>query len=131
MSTTKTYTIFGPSDTLQKLGEMLSRETKPKFLYKYNSTETADEIYVCVYEEYHILLNTSICLTCILEYSKKSTKVVLLSTGGKTGFSGTFTDDDPSIETKVVDFIFDYTRRFGLTIQENKKDEVKEEKTTP
>ncbi|MEX0771721.1 MAG: hypothetical protein WEB89_00925 [Balneolales bacterium] len=128
MSTTKKYTIFGPSETLQKLGGMLTDETNPKFLYKYNSAETNDEIFVNVYEEHHILLNTNICLTCILEYSKKSTKVVLLSTGGKTGFSGGFSDDDPSIVTKVTEFIFDYTRRFGLTIQEN-QDKTEEAKT--
>lgn len=119
MSTTKTYTIFGPSETLQKLGKMLNEETKPKFLYSYNSSDSQDQIYVGVYEEHHILLNTNICLTCILEYSKKSTKVVLLSTGGKTGFSGGYTDDDPSIVTKVTEFILDFTRRYGLTIQEN------------
>ncbi|MEX1122143.1 MAG: hypothetical protein WED82_08430, partial [Balneolales bacterium] len=113
--------IFGPSETLQKLGVMLTNETKPKFLYKYNSSETKDEIFVCVYEEHHILLNTNICLTCILEYSKKSTKVVLLSTGGKTGFSGGFTDDDPSIVTKVTDYILDFTKRFGLTIKEDQE----------
>ncbi|MEX0686307.1 MAG: hypothetical protein WD267_00295 [Balneolales bacterium] len=126
MSTTKTYTIFGPSDTLQKLGVMLTNETKPKYLYSYNSSESEDQVYVGVYEEHHILLNTNICLTCILEYSKKSTKVVLLSTGGKTGFSGGFTDDDPSIVTKVTDYILDFSRRFGLTIQE-KQEESKTE----
>lgn len=128
MSSTKTYTIFGPSETLQKLGVMLSNETKPKFLYKYDSSDSNDEVYVCVYEEHHILLNANICLTCILEYTRKSIKVVLLSTGGKTGFSGGFTDDDPSIVTRVTDFILDYTKRYGLTIQEN-QEKPKEAKT--
>ncbi|MEX0929193.1 MAG: hypothetical protein WD266_04230 [Balneolales bacterium] len=126
MSTTKTYTIFGPSDTLQKLGAMLNDETKPKFLYSYKSSESHDEVFVGVYEEHHILLNTNICLTCILEFSKKSTKVVLLSTGGKTGFSGGYTDESASIESKVIDFILDFTRRFGLTIQENQAETYKE-----
>lgn len=82
---------------------------------------------VAVYEEYDKQINSSITLTCVFETSPQHNKILLKKTGGRMGFRGSSISDQQSVEKIVMDFIFDYSKRFGLTVQEERVSDVKEE----
>lgn len=118
MSTAEKYIVYGPFDTLKRLSPALVDETKPKHAYTYQSDEAF--ISVAVYEEAQKLMNTSTGLTCIIELSGKSLKIEIITTGGRTGFRGSASETEIPITEQIKDFILDFTKRFGLTIQENR-----------
>lgn len=127
MHTAESYVIFGPGVTLNKFIPTLSDEISPKFLYKYESQQTGDSVFVFVFEEQKKVTNESQCLTLVVESSEKSIKLALMPSGGRTGFRGGSSDGEPPIYDRVKDFILDFTKRFGLTIQEIKEEEVSQE----
>lgn len=127
MSSAEKYIVYGPSDTLLRFGPALIEETKPK--HSYAAEKDTLSVYVAIYEDTQKLLNTSTGLTVIFEKSDKSLKIELIATGGRTGFRGSAADSEVPITEVVKDFILDFTKRFGLTIQENKpvEEEAEEE----
>lgn len=127
MQKAESYVILGPSVTLHKFIPSITDETSPKFLYKYESEETGESVYVFVFEEQKKVTNESQCLTLVVESSERSVKIELMPSGGRTGFRGGSTDGEPPVYDQVKDFILDFTKRFGLTIQDNKQEEVSEE----
>jgi len=97
---------------------------EPKYLYEYKSSETKDEVHVAVYEEYEKQINSSVTLTCIIEYTGKQTRFELKKTGGRMGFRGSSLDEEKrTIDDEVTDFILDFSKRFGLTVQQEKEQE--------
>ncbi len=125
MSTAEKYIVYGPSDTLLRFGPTLVDETSPK--HSYSAETDGLNVTVAVYEDTQKLMNTSTSLTVIFEMSGKSLKIEIVATGGRTGFRGSSADTEVPITETVKDFILDYTKRFGLTIQENKPVEESEE----
>ncbi|HEX6981348.1 MAG TPA: hypothetical protein VF181_01175 [Balneolaceae bacterium] len=106
----------------------LFNSIEPKYLYKYESSETPDEVHVAVYEEYEKQINASVTLTCIAEFTGKQSRFELKKTGGRMGFRGSSLDEEKrTIDDEVTDFILDFSKRFGLTIQEEKEQEESEE----
>ena len=128
MQTAESYVIFGPLDALDKMIPSLTEETSPKFYYKHDTGDERNTVVVCVYEKQKKVTNETDALTTIIEYSGKSVKVQLMPLGGRTGFRGGASDGEPPVYDEVKDFILDFTKRFGLTIQENKEEEETEEK---
>ncbi len=127
MQTAESYVILGPSVTLHKFLPSITDETSPKYLYRYESEQTGDSVHVFVFEEQKKVTNESHCLTLVVESSDKSIKVELMPSGGRTGFRGGSADGEPPVYDQVKDFILDFTNRFGLTIQDNKQEEVSNE----
>lgn len=127
MNSHTTYLVFGPSATLKRMALKLFSESEPKFLYSKNFEEIQSEFHIAVYEEYEKQINSSVTLTCIFETSPKSNKIVLKKTGGRMGFRGSSLNEERNVESNVIDFIFDFAKRFGLTIQEELISETKEE----
>lgn len=121
------YIIFGPVTSLKQMGAKLFKSLEPKFLHHYTSTTNHDEIFVAVFEEYDKQINSSITLTVVFEKLANQNNIHLKKTGGRMGFRGSAMGETKSIETEVIDFIFDYTKRFGLTIQEENVIKDKEE----
>lgn len=128
MRTVSKYLVFGPSDTLHRMPDQLFKEIEPKYLYKYESSKHDDLVFVAVYEEYEKQINASVTLTCVIECSGKQNKFELKKTGGRMGFRGSSLDEEKrTIDDDVTDFILDFSKRFGLTVQEVKETKSEEE----
>jgi hypothetical protein len=103
-------------------------EIEPKYLYKYDSSDHDDVVHVAVYEEYEKQINASVTLTCIITFTGKGIRYELKKTGGRMGFRGSSLDEEKrTIDDEVVDFVLDFAKRFGLTVQEEKEVESEEE----
>jgi hypothetical protein len=118
MSTVTKYLVYGPSDTLRRLPAKLFELHEPKFLYEYNSSANNDKVYVAVYEQFEKQINATITLTCIIECINSHNRIEMKKAGGRMGFRGSSLSEDKSIEANVVDFIMDFSKRFGLSLQE-------------
>lgn len=127
MNSHTTYLVFGPTGTLKKMASKLFAEHEPKFLYERTFEELKTDFSVAVYEEYEKQINSSVTLTCIFEHNPKGNKIVLKKTGGRMGFRGSSLSEERNVETNVTDFIFDFSKRYGLTVQEEQITDQKEE----
>lgn len=127
MNSHTTYLVFGPTATLKRMATKLFAEHEPKFLYTRPFEQLQTELFVAVYEEYEKQINSSVTLTCIFENSPKLNKIVLKKTGGRMGFRGSSLSEERNVESNVIDFVFDFSKRFGLTVQEELISEQPEE----
>ena len=118
MSTVTKYLIYGPQSTLRRMTPKLLESVEPKFLYKYQSPANNDEIFVAVYEQFEKQINATITLTCIIECTAKQNRVELKKAGGRMGFRGSSLSEEHNIEAEIVNFIMDFSKRFGLSLQE-------------
>ncbi|TYP94102.1 hypothetical protein LX73_1827 [Fodinibius salinus] len=125
MATVSKYIVYGPADTLRRMPNQLFDKIEPKYLYNYSSSETSDEVHVAVYEKYEKQINASVTLTCIIEFTGKQNRFELQKTGGRMGFRGSSLDDEKqTIDDEVTDFILDFGKRFGLTVQRENEEET-------
>ena len=131
MSTVTKYLLYGPNQTLRRLPAKLFEQSEPKFLYEYKSSTGDDEIFVAVYEQYEKQLNATITLTCIIECTNSYNRIEMKKAGGRMGFRGSSLSEEKNIESVVIDFIMDYSKRFGLSLQEevDKKEDEEENPT--
>ncbi len=128
MKSVSKYLIFGPADTLRRIPANLFKSEEPKYLYTYESSANSDSVHVAVYEQYEKQINASVTLTCIIECTGKETRIEIKKTGGRMGFRGSSLDEEKrTIDDEVIDFILDFTKRYGLTVQEVKEEEETEE----
>ncbi|MEX0844731.1 MAG: hypothetical protein WD022_05595 [Balneolaceae bacterium] len=127
MNSHTTYFVFGPTATLRRMSSKMFKEHPPKFLYEYSPENSSETIYVAVYEEYEKQINSSVTLTCILESLGKHNKIVLKKTGGRMGFRGSSLSEERNVESNVIDFILDFSKRHGLTLQEEQPPRETEE----
>jgi hypothetical protein len=118
MSTVTKYLVYGPPSTLRRLPAKLLEQNEPKFLYTYDAPTGDDQIYVAVFEQYEKQINATITLTCIIECNNTFNRIEMKKSGGRMGFRGSSLSEEKSIEADVVDFIMDYSKRFGLSLQE-------------
>lgn len=126
MSTVTKYLVYGPNDTLRRLPLKLFEQHEPKYLYKYSATEGNDQIFVAVYEQFEKQINATITVTCIVECTKTHNRIEMKKAGGRMGFRGSSLSEERNVESDLVDFIMDFSKRFGLSLQE----ELEEDKTT-
>lgn len=112
------YLVYGPNDTLRRLPVKLLDALEPKYLYTYKPSSHKDEIYVAVYEQFEKQINATITLTCVIECTAAQTRIELKKAGGRMGFRGSSLSEEKNIESDVVDFIMDFSKRFGLSLQE-------------
>lgn len=94
------------------------KELSPKYTYRYVSMAEKDEVDVFVFEEYQRQINSSTSLTVVFEFSNKSMKIDLLPTGGRMGFRGSASETDRPAFDAMMDYITDFTNRYGLTMQD-------------
>lgn len=127
MSTVTKYLVYGPNDTLRRIPVKLFSDHEPKYLYTYKSDKNSDQIFVAVYEQFEKQINATITLTCVIECNARHTRVELKKAGGRMGFRGSSLSEEKNIEADVVDFIMDFSKRFGLSLQEEVEEESKEE----
>ncbi len=128
MSSVSKYLVFGPAGTLKRMPTQLFSSIEPKYSYKYESADNSDEVHVAVFEKYEKQINASVTLTCIIEFTGKQNRFVLKKTGGRMGFRGSSLDEEKrTIDDEVTDFILDFAKRFGLTVQQEQDQETEEE----
>jgi hypothetical protein len=130
MNSYRKFIIYGPSETLGRISELVTQETKPLHAYRYKAS-AADSLQVNIYEEHNKLLNSSTTINLILETSETSVKVTVYVTGGRTGFRGSMVGiepNEPQIQETIYDFLIDFAKRHGLAIQEHKVVETQEDK---
>jgi hypothetical protein len=119
MSVVRKFVIYGPVETIKRLNQTVIDGTSPTHYFNSDrSTSNGHYVDVCVYEEHQKLLNSSTSVTLILEYTGKSAVVEIISTGGRMGFRGSVPSADQSVFETVTDFVIDFSKRFGLTMQE-------------
>lgn len=127
MSTVTKYLVYGPNDTLRRLPLKLFEQHEPKYLYKYNATEGNDQVFVAVYEQFEKQINATITVTCIIECTKAHNRIEMKKAGGRMGFRGSSLSEEKNVESDLVDFIMDFSKRFGLSLQEEVDDNETEE----
>lgn len=118
MSTVTKYLVYGPQSTLRRMTPKLFESVEPKYLYQYSSPVNNDEVFVAVYEQYEKQINATITLTCVVECTAEQNRVELKKAGGRMGFRGSSLSEEHNIEADVVNFIMDFSKRFGLSLQE-------------
>lgn len=118
MSTLTKYFAYGPNDTLRRMAPKLFENLEPKYLYRYKSAQNNEEIFVALYEQYEKQINATVTLVCVFECTDKKNRIELKKAGGRMGFRGSSLSEEKSIESDVIDFIMDYAKRFGLSLQE-------------
>src|SRR5699024_10530300 len=125
MSSVSQYLIFGPSGTFERMPAQLFNSIKPKYTYEYTSESNKDEINAAIFEEYEKEINASVPLSCIIEFTGNQNRIVIKKTGGRMWFRGSSLNDEKrSIDDEVIDFILDFSKRFGLTVQKEEEQEA-------
>jgi len=127
MNSHTTYLVFGPTASLKRMSDKLFSDYAPKFLHTRTFETLQTKMDVAVYEEYEKQINSSVTLTCVFESTPQHNKIILKKTGGRMGFRGSSLSEQQSVEQSVMDFIFDFSKRYGLTVQEERVSDVKEE----
>src|SRR5690625_1786224 len=93
MSTVNKYMVYGPVNTHRRLPEKLFEQFEPKYLYKYEASESGDQIYVAVFEQYEKQINATSTLTCVMECTNTYNRVEMKKSGGRMGFRGSSLSD--------------------------------------
>lgn len=127
MSSINKLVIYGPSGTLKRMPPSLLEDIQPKYVYEPEGSDDSDTtIQVAVYEEYEKKINSSLTLTCIIESTPKHLRFELVTTGGRMGFRGSSLNEEQTIDDDVTDYILDFAKRYGLTVQEEETEEEEE-----
>lgn len=109
--------VYGPTDTLERMSKVILDASAPHYHYAVHSSDS-HAVHVMVYEEHNKLMNSSISVTLILHYTGTSVRADVVSTGGRMGFRGSNPEGETPLNEAVTDYILDYGKRFGLTIQD-------------
>ncbi|MCC5926495.1 MAG: hypothetical protein JJU41_08025 [Bacteroidetes bacterium] len=117
MSTTRKLMVFGPSDTLERMSKVILEASAPQYHYSVNNADKTS-VNIMVYEEHNKLMNSSISVTLLLHYTGTSIRADVISTGGRMGFRGSNPEGETPLNEAVTDYILDYGKRFGLTVQD-------------
>jgi hypothetical protein len=118
MNTITKYLVYGPKDTLRRFPEKLFEQHEPKYRYNYEDSSGNEKVYVAVFEQYEKQINATITLTCVIECTHSHNRIEMKKSGGRMGFRGSSLSEEKNIESDIVDFIMDFSKRFGLSLQE-------------
>ncbi|MDI6400607.1 hypothetical protein QLX67_01275 [Balneolaceae bacterium ANBcel3] len=113
--------VFGPSSTLQRMGETMQKETPHVHFYK-QSTGEGQNIWVFLYEDDNTAVQSSRCVACILSENSHSVSLELADIGKQNGFRGTQGLEEEPVFDQLLDFILDFSKQYGLTVQKKMED---------
>lgn len=126
MSEITRYYAYGPRNTLRRMAPKLFENLEPKYLYSYEPGAGGDHIYVALYEQYEKQINATVALVCVIECGSKRNRIELKKSGGRMGFRGSSLSEEKRIESDVIDFIMDFSKRYGLSLQEEVEDQMED-----
>ncbi|MEX0679939.1 MAG: hypothetical protein WD097_01030 [Balneolales bacterium] len=112
--------VFGPKSSLQRMGESMLKETSHVYSF---TREISDEekVWVFLYEDRSTTIQNTKCLTCILSEEAAKIRLEIVDIGKQSGFGGSSILEEQPIHDQLMEFILDFGKQFGLTIQ-NKKE---------
>lgn len=117
MSSVTKYMLYGPKSVLRRFPVQLLEAHPPKYTFKYESDSQPDVVCVSVYEEYEKQTNSTVSLIVVSEFKGERTRVHVKKAGGVLGFRGSSLREERNIESGVIEFIMDFTTRYGLSLQ--------------
>ena len=129
MDSVRKFLMFGPDDSLQRLNSVIVTDTKPQYTFQYLNESNKDKVCVFTYEEHQKLINSSTTVTLVLLIKSERLEIDFIVTGGRMGFRGSSYSNDTAealIQDTVYDFLIDFSRRHGLSMQETKASEDSE-----
>ena len=118
MSSQFTFLVYGPAETLLRMASKLFEAVQPKYTYHFQSVTDKTLVQVAVFEQFKKQLNVTDTLTCVFECTKDRNRIEIYKSGGRMGFRGSSVNEEQSIDAEVISFINDYSKRMGLTLQE-------------
>jgi len=119
--------IFGPASTLKRLGEVMLEETPHTHYFKRDISD-GKCVRVFIYEDRNTAVHCSRCVTCILSEDPSVIRLEIADVGKQSGFRGSQEPDEQPVYEQILDFILDYSKQYGLTVQEKTPElEEKEE----
>ncbi|MDG5768191.1 hypothetical protein QA596_12055 [Balneolales bacterium ANBcel1] len=121
MATVSQFQIYGPGKTLKSMGAAMQKET-PHVHYFTRSIDEQQSIWVFLYEDQNTAVQSSRCVTCILSEYPDSLSLEIADIGRQSGFRGSQGLNEEPVYDQLIDFILDYSKQFGLTVQ-NKESE--------
>ena len=85
--------------------------------------ETSDEhkVWVFIYEDSNTAVQSSRCVTCILSEHTAFLSLEIADVGKQSGFRGSQGLDDQPVYDQILEFILDYSKQYGLTVQNTKE----------
>lgn len=113
--------IFGPVSALHRLSSVMHKET-PHIHFFTRPVGDDQNVSVFLYEDLNTAVQSSRCVTCIVSENPNSLDLEIADIGRQSGFRGSQGMNDEPMYDQVVEFILDYGRQFGLTVQ-NRKEE--------
>lgn len=128
MSSVTKYMLYGPRSVLRRFPAQLTQAHPPKYTFKYESDTNPDVVCVLVYEEYEKQTNSTVSLIVVAEFKDERTRVHVKKAGGVLGFRGSSLREERNIESGVIEFIMDFTTRYGLSLQSDTTPEETDER---
>lgn len=122
MANISRFEIFGPSSSLLRMGDVMEQETPHVHVYCRPVSEN-ERVWVLLYEDQNTAVQSSRCVTCILSETVGKIDIELADIGKQDGFRGTQGTDDIPVYDQILDFILDFSKQFGLTVQRKEKSE--------
>lgn len=119
MANISKFEVFGPTPTLQRMGDSIFKET-PHIHCFTREISDSQKIWVFIYEDENTAVQSSRCVTCILSQNTSSNYFEVADVGKQSGFRGSQSLDDQPVYDQLVDFILDYSKQYGLTVQKSK-----------
>lgn len=119
--------IFGPASTLKRIGEVMLEETPHVHYFKREVSEGLF-VRVFIYEDSNTAVHCSRCVTCILSEAPSVVRIEIADVGKQSGFRGSQEPDEQPVYEQILDFILDYSKQYGLTVQERAPELEEKEK---
>ncbi|GEM_PF-1434351 len=109
--------IFGPISTLKRIGEVMLEET-PHTHYFVRDVSDGQSVRVFIYEDRNTAVHSARCVTCILSEYPSTIRLEIADVGKQSGFRGSQEPDEQPVYEQILDFILDFSKQYGLTVQE-------------
>ncbi len=119
--------IFGPVSTLKRIPEVMYEQTPHSHYFRRDISE-GQSIRVFIYEDNNTAVHCSRCVTCIVSEDPSAIRMEIADVGKQSGFRGSQEPDEQPVYEQLMDFILDFSKQYGLTVQERTPElEEKEE----
>ncbi|MBP3191998.1 hypothetical protein [Natronogracilivirga saccharolytica] len=120
MANISRFEVYGPQKYLLRMGEVMFRET-PHVHYFSREVENNQHVRVYIYEDQNTGVQSSRCVTCILSELSASLHFEIADVGRQSGFRGSQGLEDQPMYDQIIDFILDFSKKYGLTVQNRKE----------
>lgn len=114
------FEVYGPLSTLKRIGEAMYTET-PHIHHFVKDFESSQSLRVYIYEDRNTAVHCSRCVTCIVSENSDSVEIEIADVGKQSGFLEAQNVQEPPVFDQLLDFILDFSKKFGLTVQRKRE----------